>query len=186
MYKLILPPNAAFQTLVGPSGKDVRQAKTLVCLEACKKLHQMGALNDHLVPFVEDPLEADNIIKNKESSAAAGAGAGINVFLIEFILAHHIFYYRDLQMFVYVIQSIRLLMLALLILLCFSHFKGPRKERSYTAQPVFEHYVVHGETNLMEPNFMLINLNSNVILFLKFILDSFFWSSQSLTMMWEI
>lgn len=74
--KLILPPNAAFQTLVGPSGKDVRQAKTLVCLEACKKLHQMGALNDHLVPFVEDPLEADNIIKNKESSAAAAAGAG--------------------------------------------------------------------------------------------------------------
>jgi len=76
--KLILPPNAAFQTLVGPSGKDVRQAKTLVCLEACKKLHQMGALNDHLVPFIEDPLEADNIIKNKESSAAAAAGAGIN------------------------------------------------------------------------------------------------------------
>ncbi|XP_027190700.1 endoribonuclease Dicer homolog 3a isoform X2 [Cicer arietinum] len=70
--KLILPPNAAFQILVGPSGKDVRLAKSLVCLEACKKLHQMGALNDHLVPFIEDPSEADPIIKSKESSSGAG------------------------------------------------------------------------------------------------------------------
>lgn len=80
--KLILPPNAAFQILVGPSGKDVRLAKSLVCLEACKKLHQMGALNDHLVPFIEDPSEADPIIKSKESSS----GAGTNIFLIEFYL----------------------------------------------------------------------------------------------------
>ncbi|PNY04416.1 endoribonuclease dicer 3a-like protein, partial [Trifolium pratense] len=72
--KLTLPPNAAFQTIVGPSGKDVRLAKTLVCLEACKKLHQMGALNDHLVPSIEDPPEADNVVKHKESSSAAGAG----------------------------------------------------------------------------------------------------------------
>jgi endoribonuclease Dicer len=34
--KLTLPPKAAFQTIVGPSGKDVRLAKTLVRLEACK------------------------------------------------------------------------------------------------------------------------------------------------------
>jgi endoribonuclease Dicer len=46
--KLTLPPNAAFHTIVGPSGKDVRLAKSLVCLEACKKLHQMGALNTML------------------------------------------------------------------------------------------------------------------------------------------
>ncbi|XP_058760418.1 endoribonuclease Dicer homolog 3a-like [Vicia villosa] len=72
--KLILPPNAAFQTIVGSSGKDMRLAKSLVCLEACKKLHQMGALNDHLVPFVEDPAEAD--LKSKELSSGAVAGAG--------------------------------------------------------------------------------------------------------------
>ncbi|XP_057432641.1 endoribonuclease Dicer homolog 3a isoform X2 [Lotus japonicus] len=72
--KLILPPNAAFQTIVGPSGKTARLAKNLVCLEACKKLHQMGALNDHLVPFTEEPSEAHHIVKNKESSSGAGAG----------------------------------------------------------------------------------------------------------------
>lgn len=38
----------------------------------------MGALNEHLVPFVEDPPEANHITKNKESSS----GAGINVLLI--------------------------------------------------------------------------------------------------------
>lgn len=77
--ELTLPPNAAFQKLVGPSGKDARLAKNLVCLDACKKLHQMGALNEHLVPIIEGPSEADRITKNKESSS----GAGINVLLIE-------------------------------------------------------------------------------------------------------
>ncbi|KAK7363560.1 hypothetical protein VNO77_05706 [Canavalia gladiata] len=69
--KLVLPPNAAFQTIIGPSGKDIRLAKHLVCFEACKKLHQMGALNDHLVPFVDDP-PADHIVKYKESNPGAG------------------------------------------------------------------------------------------------------------------
>lgn len=70
--KLILPPNAAFQTIVGPSGRNGHLAKHLVCLEACKKLHQLGALNDHLVPFIKEPSEADNIVKNKEPSSGAG------------------------------------------------------------------------------------------------------------------
>ncbi|KAF1865258.1 hypothetical protein Lal_00004632 [Lupinus albus] len=73
--KLTLPPNAAFQIIVGPSGKDVHLARHLVCLEACKKLHQMGALNEHLVPLIkEEPSEADCIVKNKESSSGAGSG----------------------------------------------------------------------------------------------------------------
>lgn len=38
----------------------------------------------------------------------------------------------------------------------------------------------------MEPNFMAINLNSDVILSMKFTLALFFWLRQSLTMMWEI
>ncbi|XP_021895943.1 endoribonuclease Dicer homolog 3a-like [Carica papaya] len=46
--KLTLPAHAAFHSIVGPPSKNSHLAKQLVCLEACKKLHQMGALNDHL------------------------------------------------------------------------------------------------------------------------------------------
>ncbi|CAJ1973600.1 unnamed protein product [Sphenostylis stenocarpa] len=70
--KLTLPSNSAFQTIIGPSGKDIRLARHLACFEACKKLHKMGALNEHLVPFVEDLSEDDHIVKNKESSSGAG------------------------------------------------------------------------------------------------------------------
>ncbi|RDX68564.1 Endoribonuclease Dicer-like 3a, partial [Mucuna pruriens] len=70
--ELILPPNGAFQTIIGPSGIDIRLARYLACFEACKKLHQMGALNDYLVPFIEDPSEDEHIVKNKESSSGAG------------------------------------------------------------------------------------------------------------------
>lgn len=80
---LILPPNAALQMIIGPPGKDNRVARYLACFEACKKLHQMGALNDHLVPFTEDPSD-NHIVKNKESSS--GAGAGIIYLLINFDL----------------------------------------------------------------------------------------------------
>ena len=70
--KLTLPSNSALQTIIGPSGKDIRLARHLVCFEACKKLHQMGALNEHLVPFIEILSEDDHVVKNKESSSGAG------------------------------------------------------------------------------------------------------------------
>ncbi|KAI4354367.1 hypothetical protein L6164_003236 [Bauhinia variegata] len=54
--KLTLPPSAAFQTITGPPSKSSHLAKQLVCLEACKKLHQMGSLNDHLLPYLEDNM----------------------------------------------------------------------------------------------------------------------------------
>ncbi|XP_011002830.1 PREDICTED: endoribonuclease Dicer homolog 3-like isoform X2 [Populus euphratica] len=66
-----LPPNAAFQTLVGPTCRNQQLAKQLVCLEACKKLHQMGALDDHLLPSVEEPSEIA-VVKSKSTSAGAG------------------------------------------------------------------------------------------------------------------
>ncbi|XP_026440926.1 endoribonuclease Dicer homolog 3a-like [Papaver somniferum] len=69
---LILPPNAPFQRLVGPSVINSHLSKQLVCLEACKKLHQMGALDDHLLPCIEEPLENDLIKSNKPYSSAAG------------------------------------------------------------------------------------------------------------------
>ncbi|KAK9273139.1 hypothetical protein L1049_017946 [Liquidambar formosana] len=70
--KLTLPPNAAFQTIVGPLSRASHLSKQLVCLEACKKLHQMGALDDHLLPLIEEPSENDVIVKRKESTSGAG------------------------------------------------------------------------------------------------------------------
>lgn len=69
---MILPPNAAFQTIVGPVSRNSHLAKQLVCLEACKKLHQMGALDDHLLPSIELPSEQDIIVQSKESTSGAG------------------------------------------------------------------------------------------------------------------
>lgn len=45
---LILPKSCPIQTVVveGPA----KYLKEKACLEACKKLHQIGALNDNLVP----------------------------------------------------------------------------------------------------------------------------------------
>ncbi|KAL6613967.1 hypothetical protein ACP70R_036237 [Stipagrostis hirtigluma subsp. patula] len=68
-----LPPNAAFQLLVGPKARNMQKAKQLVCLDACKKLHQLGALDDYLSPSGEDPpLE----ILSKANVCISGAGAG--------------------------------------------------------------------------------------------------------------
>ncbi|XP_065848463.1 endoribonuclease Dicer homolog 3 [Euphorbia lathyris] len=68
---LNLPASAAFQTIAGPLCRSQNLAKHLVCLEACKKLHQMGALDDHLVPSIGEPIESNSSLGTKES---AGAG----------------------------------------------------------------------------------------------------------------
>ncbi|KAG1355238.1 hypothetical protein COCNU_07G013500 [Cocos nucifera] len=69
---LTLPPNAAFQTMVGPLCSNSNSAKQLASLEACKKLHELGALNDHLLPFPEEPLETDIAGINKDYASGAG------------------------------------------------------------------------------------------------------------------
>ncbi|WOL09052.1 endoribonuclease [Canna indica] len=69
---LILPPTAAIQTVVGPVHRNSHVAKKLVCLEACKRLHQLGALNDHLLPCIEEPLDDVSIEKKRESAEGAG------------------------------------------------------------------------------------------------------------------
>ncbi|MCL7031503.1 hypothetical protein MKW94_015389 [Papaver nudicaule] len=69
---LTLPPNAPFQRLAGPAVVNSHLSKQLVCLEACKQLHQCGALDDHLLPYIEEPLEIDVIKSNKNYSAGAG------------------------------------------------------------------------------------------------------------------
>ncbi|PWA60073.1 Argonaute/Dicer protein, PAZ [Artemisia annua] len=70
--EMTLPPNAKFQTISGPLCKSSHISKQLVYLEeACKKLHQMGELNDHLFPHNEDPSETKSS-KNKEAPSGAG------------------------------------------------------------------------------------------------------------------
>ncbi|XVF35247.1 hypothetical protein REPUB_Repub18cG0129200 [Reevesia pubescens] len=70
--KLTLPVNAAFQTMVGPLSRNSHLAKQLVCLEACKQLHQMGALDDHLNPSIEEPSENHCVSKGKDSGSGSG------------------------------------------------------------------------------------------------------------------
>ncbi|RCV28682.1 hypothetical protein SETIT_5G422300v2 [Setaria italica] len=68
-----LPSSAMFQLLVGPKARNMQKAKQLVCLDACKRLHQLGALDDHLSPSAEElPLE----ILSKTSTCTSGAGLG--------------------------------------------------------------------------------------------------------------
>ncbi|XP_024966955.1 endoribonuclease Dicer homolog 3a isoform X2 [Cynara cardunculus var. scolymus] len=69
---LTLPPNAALQTITGPLCKTSNLSKQLVCLEACKRLHQMGALTDHLVLHNEDPSANKSTKSMKEPSSGAG------------------------------------------------------------------------------------------------------------------
>lgn len=80
LYKcnLTLPVREAFQTIVGPVSKNSHLAKQLVCLEACKLLHQMGALDYHLIPSVEVPSENHSISKGKVSDSNSDSGAGIH------------------------------------------------------------------------------------------------------------
>ncbi|CAI0469829.1 unnamed protein product [Linum tenue] len=48
--KLQLPCNAPFEKLEGPICSSMRLAQQAVCLAACKKLHEMGAFTDMLLP----------------------------------------------------------------------------------------------------------------------------------------
>ncbi|XP_050366617.1 endoribonuclease Dicer homolog 3a-like [Argentina anserina] len=70
--KITLPPNAAFHTLVGPACKNSGLSKQFACLEACKKLHESGALNDHLLPSTNKSLEKDMNVERKGSASGAG------------------------------------------------------------------------------------------------------------------
>ncbi|KAK4746446.1 hypothetical protein SAY87_012758 [Trapa incisa] len=48
--RLQLPCNAPFENLEGPVCSSMRLAQQAVCLTACKKLHEMGAFTDMLLP----------------------------------------------------------------------------------------------------------------------------------------
>lgn len=74
--KLTLPANASFQTLIGPVAGSSRASKQLVCLDACKKLHQMGALNDSLLPCNKVSPQKGSTLKVKAVASVAISGAG--------------------------------------------------------------------------------------------------------------
>lgn len=69
---LTLPPSAAFQRIVGPMCRNSQLAKQHVCVDACKKLHQIGGLDDHLLPAIEEPSINDLVGKTKGSTSGAG------------------------------------------------------------------------------------------------------------------
>jgi len=71
---LTMPPNAAFRSIVGPPSNTCNLAKQLVSLEACKKLHQLGELNDHLVPLTEEPTNIDTAVTDGKCLSGPGMG----------------------------------------------------------------------------------------------------------------
>lgn len=80
--KLILPPNAAFHTTIGPVASSFHVSKQLVCLDACKKLHHMGALSDHLLPLIKESSQKDSSINKKTLTSGPGFVFLINLALI--------------------------------------------------------------------------------------------------------
>ncbi|CAO2167444.1 unnamed protein product [Urochloa humidicola] len=68
-----LPSSAMFQLLVGPKARNKQKAKQLVCLDACKRLHELKALDDHLSPSTEEPPQE---ILSKTTICMSGAGLG--------------------------------------------------------------------------------------------------------------
>ncbi|KAG4192050.1 hypothetical protein ERO13_A07G133700v2 [Gossypium hirsutum] len=74
--KLQLPCNAPFEELEGPMCSSMRLAQqacyTAVCLAACKKLHEMGAFTDMLLPDKGSGEEAEKVDQNDEGDPLPG------------------------------------------------------------------------------------------------------------------
>ncbi|KAL0318323.1 UNVERIFIED_CONTAM: Endoribonuclease Dicer1 [Sesamum angustifolium] len=70
--KLQLPCNAPFEKLEGPPCRSMRLAQQAVCLAACKKLHEMGAFTDMLLPDKGAGEEAEKVEQNDEGDPLPG------------------------------------------------------------------------------------------------------------------
>ncbi|KAK6239622.1 hypothetical protein QUC31_005091 [Theobroma cacao] len=74
--KLQLPCNAPFEELEGPICSSMRLAQQAcylaVCLAACKKLHEMGAFTDMLLPDKGSGEEAEKVDQNDERDPLPG------------------------------------------------------------------------------------------------------------------
>ncbi|GAV80355.1 dsrm domain-containing protein/DEAD domain-containing protein/Helicase_C domain-containing protein/Ribonuclease_3 domain-containing protein/PAZ domain-containing protein/dsRNA_bind domain-containing protein [Cephalotus follicularis] len=70
--RLQLPCNAPFEKLEGPVCSSMRLAQQAVCLDACKKLHEMGAFTDMLLPDKGSGEEREKVDKNDEGDPLPG------------------------------------------------------------------------------------------------------------------
>ncbi|WCJ22530.1 hypothetical protein M5689_004616 [Euphorbia peplus] len=70
--KLQLPCNAPFEKLDGPISSSMRLAQQAVCLAACKKLHEMGAFTDMLLPDKGSGEEKEQVDQNDEGEPLPG------------------------------------------------------------------------------------------------------------------
>ncbi|KAK2419457.1 dicer [Trifolium repens] len=70
--RLQLPCNAPFENLEGPICSSMRLAQQAVCLAACKKLHEMGAFTDMLLPDKGSGGEKEKAEQTDEGDALPG------------------------------------------------------------------------------------------------------------------
>lgn len=70
--RLQLPCNAAFEKLEGPVCSSMRLAQQAVCLAACKKLHEMGAFTDMLLPDKGSGEDGEKVEQNDEGDPLPG------------------------------------------------------------------------------------------------------------------
>ncbi|XP_010474687.1 PREDICTED: endoribonuclease Dicer homolog 1-like [Camelina sativa] len=70
--RLQLPCNAPFEILEGPVCSSMRLAQQAVCLAACKKLHEMGAFTDMLLPDKGSGHDAEKADQDDEGEPVPG------------------------------------------------------------------------------------------------------------------
>lgn len=70
--RLQLPCNAPFEKLEGPVCSSMRLAQQAVCLAACKKLHEMGAFTDMLLPDKGSGEDGEKVEQNDEGEPLPG------------------------------------------------------------------------------------------------------------------
>lgn len=65
-----LPSNAPINQIVGTPQSSLEAAKQDACLKAIESLHKMGALNDYLLPGVDDPIDEVGLDSSNSDSCA--------------------------------------------------------------------------------------------------------------------
>ncbi|KAF5182541.1 Dicer-like protein, partial [Thalictrum thalictroides] len=59
--RIVLPSNAPIHQVDSPPQSSKQNAKKIACLRACKELHLLGALTDHLLPVQDDKLNEESV-----------------------------------------------------------------------------------------------------------------------------
>ncbi|GLJ43003.1 hypothetical protein SUGI_0892520 [Cryptomeria japonica] len=75
-----LPSNAPFRQVEGPICSSVEKGKRVACLEACKLLHSIGALNDYLLPAEDEQDEGSEDCPRSDSRKTKGAEMGMELY----------------------------------------------------------------------------------------------------------